>query len=99
MMNNCPNCGADKTKGFISEKWGICCRYCGLGMSVEKKNSKKNIRSSFSLVMLLATAILIVTGMAYSIPGYPSAMFKTDRVAKIALEEQSKVFEGLKKLF
>ena len=95
---------------IFEESQRVLCRRCGLGMGENgvsitgditkgrhtgKKGYFEKVSRVLFAVFFAATVILIVIGMAYSIPGYPSAMFRTDRVAKIALAEQSKIWHSV----
>ena len=94
---NCPHCSATQEEGFVVKRWGACCRRCGFGMSkgTRKDTWLERFKGVLLVVLFTATVIITVLSMAYSLPGYPSAMFRTDKIAIIAKAEQSKIWHSV----
>jgi len=99
IMKTCPNCGAGQEQGFASYSWGKICRRCGYGITINGKRylpSRGKRASQASFAILFAAAIIVIAvSIAQNMPGYTSAMFRTDKVARMAMTEQSKIWHSV----
>jgi uncharacterized protein (DUF983 family) len=103
VIMNCPNCGAGQELGFASYRWGKICRHCGYGMTFNGKRylpGRGNRASQAFFAIVFAVAIIIIAAsIAHNTPGpmfsHTSTMFRTDKVARMAMTEQSKIWHSV----